>query len=241
LPLGATIAHGADGAGKPASPHAIARGMLRVGMLRIRQSAIAFSLTLLPAACGGGAADADADAGLTVDAGPTIDAGDTNPVVRIATAMGELVVELYPVQMPVTTANFLAYVDAGFYDGTLIHRVVENWVIQGGGYTTGLMEKPPNPPIPLEQSDLVSHVHGALSMARTNDPDSATSQWFIVDWPDEGNPPQPGQLDGNYAAFGVLIEGFDVLDAISKVPVESQAPLSDVPVDEIVVTSMMRL
>jgi cyclophilin family peptidyl-prolyl cis-trans isomerase len=207
---------------------------------------------LLVAACGGGGkevAPADARPGaptseLDASANASPDGASTDaspgPVVVISTTMGDLVVQLDPAHMPITTANFLGYVDAGFYDGTLIHRVVDDWVIQGGGYTSGLVAKPPGPPIPLETSPSVSHIHGAISMARTSDPDSATSQWFIVDWPTTGTPLQPAQLDGHYAAFGVLIEGFDVLEAITQVPTTSQGVLDDVPVTEITVTSARR-
>jgi cyclophilin family peptidyl-prolyl cis-trans isomerase len=190
---------------------------------------------LLLAACGsGGGASPDASAGQA-------DADDGNPVVVMATSMGDLVVELYPDQMPITTANFLRYIDDAWYDGTLIHRVVDDWVIQGGGYTSGLVPKTPYAPIALETSAQVSHVHGALSMARNPDvPDSATSQWFIVDWPDSGTPPQPAQLDGQFAAFGLLIEGFDVLAAITQVATTTSGALQDVPVTEIAVTSARR-
>ncbi|HTM22494.1 MAG TPA: peptidylprolyl isomerase [Kofleriaceae bacterium] len=186
------------------------------------------------AACGGGAGSVP-DAG-----GGAADAATGDTVVVLATTMGDLVVQLYPDQMPVTTANFLRYVDDGWYDGTLVHRVIDDWVIQGGGYTTGLQAKTPYAPIPLETSAAVSHVDGAISMARTADPDSATSQWFIVDWPETGTPPQPEQLDGQYAAFGVLIEGFDVLAAITQVATTTSGSLDDVPVTEIAVTSAAR-
>jgi cyclophilin family peptidyl-prolyl cis-trans isomerase len=191
-------------------------------------------LLLLVAACGSGA-------GSVIDAGPDVpDGSAAETVVVVETSMGDLVVELYPDEMPVTTTNFLSYVDEGWYDGTLIHRVVDDWVIQGGGYTAGLAAKTPHAPIALETSAQVSHVHGAISMARTSDPDSATSQWFIVDWPDSGTPPQPAQLDGQYAAFGVLIEGFDVLAAITQVATTTSGALDDVPVTEISINSAHR-
>jgi peptidyl-prolyl cis-trans isomerase A (cyclophilin A) len=161
------------------------------------------------------------------------------PEVVMATSLGDLVVRLEPVEMPITTANFLAYVDAGWYDGTLVHRVDPDWVIQGGGYTTGLVPKTAMDPIPLETSDQVPHVHGAISMARTSDPDSATSQWFIVDWTSAGTPPH-GQLDGEYAAFGNVIEGLDVLAAITAVSTGTVGELDDVPIEEITVTSVTR-
>ncbi len=163
----------------------------------------------------------------------------TKPEVVLATSLGDLVVRLEPVEMPITTANFLAYVDAGWFDGTLIHRVDPDWVIQGGGYTTGLAAKPAMAPIALETSDRVPHVHGAISMARTSDPDSATTQWFIVDWP-HTSPPVQAQLDGAYAAFGNVIEGLDVLAAITAVATGSAGGLDDVPLAEITVTSATR-
>lgn len=195
-----------------------------------RASLLAALLAAVPA-CGGGAADAP-------DA--RVDVSTDKPVVVIATSFGDLVVRLEDEVMPITTANFLGYVDDGWYDGTLIHRVVDDWVVQGGGYTTGLAEKTARDPIALETSPAVGHVHGAISMARTSDPDSATSQWFIVDWPASGTPPQPDQLDGSYAAFGVLIEGADVLAAITQVTTATSGSLDDVPVDEVVVTSAYR-
>lgn len=190
-------------------------------------------LCLMTAACGG---DPSADP----DAAPTADADGTAPVVVVSTSLGDLVVRLAHDEMPITTANFLSYVDEGWYDGTLIHRVEDDWVIQGGGYTSGLTAKTRRAPISLETSAQVSHVHGAISMARTSDPNSATTQWFIVDWPEDGTPPQPGQLDGEYAAFGVLIEGFDVLAAITQVSTGTVDTLQNVPDTEIVVTSAAR-
>lgn len=203
-----------------------------------------FAVALAVAGCGGDGG-AGADAAASGDA--TVTDGGAATIVDITTTMGTMTVQLYPQYMPVTTANFLSYVDSGFYDGTLVHRVVDDWVIQGGGWTSGLVPKPPNAPIPLETSPMVSHVHGAISMARDpTDEDSATSQWFIVDAPKTGPAPQPDQLDGNFAAFGVLIDGFDVLEQITQVATHtastmgSPSSLDDVPVTEIVVTSMSR-
>lgn len=190
----------------------------------------ALIVVLLLGACGG-------DGG--APAGPDADPGTPKPVVVLTTRFGDLVVQLEPVEMPRTTANFLAYVDAGWYDGTLIHRVVADWVIQGGGYTTGLAPKTPMAAIGLETSANVPHIHGAISMARTSDPNSATSQWFIVDWPHPTSGPQR-DLDGQYAAFGNVIEGLDVLAAITRESVHTVGNLQNVPLSEIVVTSAHR-
>jgi len=204
--------------------------------------AIILSIFLIPTACQGGSSDDDPiDATASVDSAVGADAPvSATPVVIMETTLGNLVVELYPEHMPNTVANFLGYVDTGWYDGTLVHRVIDDWVIQGGGFTTGLSAKTPGPAIALETSTAVSHVHGAISMARTSDPDSATTQWFICDWPDQGTAPQPAQLDGSYAAFGVLIEGFDVLAAITQVSTSSQGSHDDVPVTEVLLSSARR-
>lgn len=198
----------------------------------MRSSGWLLSLVVL-GACGGDPTAAGPDAA-TVDA-----TGEARPVVVLSTSKGDLVVRLEPGEMPITTANFLSYVDSGWYDGTLVHRVVADWVIQGGGFKTGLVPKATMPAIQLETSPNVPHVHGAISMARSNNPNSATSQWFIVDWPQGGDGPQR-QLDGDYAAFGNLIEGFDVLAAISAVPTHTAGGLEDVPVTEVVVTHAAR-
>lgn len=172
-------------------------------------------------------------------AGPDADPSTPKPIVVLTTRLGDLVVQLEPVEMPNTTSNFLSYVDGGWYDGTLIHRVDADWVIQGGGFTTGLMAKTPMAAIGLETSPRVPHVHGAISMARTMARDSATSQWFIVHWPHASDGPQR-QLDGDYAAFGNLIEGQGVLEAIAQAPTRTVGSLMNVPVTEIAVTSARR-
>jgi cyclophilin family peptidyl-prolyl cis-trans isomerase len=177
----------------------------------------------------GGAAGSPA-----VDAGP--ETGTTKPVVEFVTSMGMLAIALEPELMPITTENFLSYVDDGFFDGTIIHRVIPNFVIQGGGYEPGLLKKSTKPPIVLETHPELTHVYGAISMARTNVPDSATSQFFVVNAPAGAH-----GLDGDYAAFGSMLEGSEVLAAISGV--ETTTTLSgheDVPVEDVVVVSAKR-
>ncbi|GMV16286.1 MAG: peptidylprolyl isomerase [Myxococcales bacterium] len=176
-------------------------------------------------------------AGVATGGGGTGDAGGAGgkPVIEMDTSLGKMVFELEPTDMPVTTANFLSYVDSGFYDGTIIHRVLPDFVIQGGGYATGLVAKTANPPIKLETSPAVQHDYGVISMARTSDPDSADSQFFVVNAKAGSH-----SLDGSYAAFGRMLEGGAVLDAISGVPTQSQSGLEDVPVTEIVVKSVTR-
>jgi len=158
-----------------------------------------------------------------------------NPVIEMDTSMGKLSFELDPVNMPVTTANFLAYVDAGFFTNTIIHRVIPDFVIQGGGYSSGLVEKSTNPPINLETSPSIVHDYGVISMARTSDPNSATSQFFVVNAKSGAH-----SLDGQYAAFGHMLEGGTVLDAISAVPTQNTSGFQDVPVSDVVVKSVVR-
>jgi cyclophilin family peptidyl-prolyl cis-trans isomerase len=152
-------------------------------------------------------------------------------VVELETSLGTMAIELEPDKMPITTDNFLAYVDDGFYAGTIFHRVVPNFVIQGGGFESGMLQKSTSAPIPLETHPDLTHVYGAVSMARTTNPDSATSQFFIVNAA-SGAP----HLDGEYAAFGKLVEGSSVLDAISLV----RTTIYDVPLEDVFVLAARR-
>jgi cyclophilin family peptidyl-prolyl cis-trans isomerase len=169
------------------------------------------------------------------------DGSGTHPQVELDTSMGKMVFELDDVNMPITTANFLAYVDAGFYSGTIFHRVIPDFMIQGGGFTSGLVQKSTNPPIVLETSPLDTHVYGAISMARTTDPNSATSQFFVVNAKGGVTGPPPNGLDGDYAAFGHMVSGDAILDAISVVPTQSTNGFNDVPVTDVVINSATRL
>jgi cyclophilin family peptidyl-prolyl cis-trans isomerase len=143
------------------------------------------------------------------------------PIVVLETSMGVMVVQLDGVRAPITVENFVMYVGMGFYDGTIFHRVIDNFVIQGGGVLPGGALKPTLGTIPLEIHPELRHVDGAIAMARSNAPDTAESQFYITDgpWPD---------LDDDYAVFGVLIDGFPVRDAISAVPTVSDVPVTDV-------------
>jgi cyclophilin family peptidyl-prolyl cis-trans isomerase len=184
----------------------------------------------------GGSAGTTGSGGSGGVAGSTASGGSagssTHPIIVLETNMGSMTFELDEVNMPNTTANFLEYVDAGFYSDTIIHRVIPDFVIQGGGFSSGMVQKSTNPPIALETSDQDLHDYGALSMARTNDPNSATSQFFVVNSQTQGH-----QLDGSYAAFGHMTEGSAVLDAISQVATQSVGIYDDVPVTDVVVIS----
>lgn len=163
-------------------------------------------------------------------------AAAANPQVAIRTSMGEIVVELYPDKAPKTVENFLQYVRDDHYSGTIFHRVIGNFMIQGGGFTADLKQKPTRAPIPLESRNGLKNERGAVAMARTSVPDSATAQFFInvVDNPrlDYPNP------DGNgYAVFGRVIEGMDVVDAIRAVETTTSGGHQNVPVKPVLIKS----
>jgi peptidyl-prolyl cis-trans isomerase A (cyclophilin A) len=164
-------------------------------------------------------------------------AQNEKPVVVLETTMGEIVLELDGVKAPITTANFLKYVESGHYDGTVFHRVIPRFMIQGGGFTADLKEKDTLAPIKNESGNGLSNVRGTVAMARTNDPNSATAQFFI-------NHVDNKPLDtygGGYAVFGKVIKGMDVVDKIAAVKTTTkgtaQGPLEDVPVEAIVIKS----
>ncbi len=150
--------------------------------------------------------------------------------VKIETTKGDFIVGLYGTEVPVTTANFLQYVNAGFYSNLLFHRVVPEFCIQGGGFIAGMFEKkPPFPSIKLEISPNIKHGKYVLSMARTEDKNSATSQFFVCNGDDVS------ELDGEYAAFGIVLEGQSVIDEISAAKTKTVRVFDDVPEEKIVI------
>jgi len=150
--------------------------------------------------------------------------------VRLATTMGDIVVELEPEKAPKTVDNFLQYVKAGHYDGTIFHRVIENFMIQGGGMKPDLSEKATRAPIPLESRSGLSNQRGTVAMARTSNPNSATAQFFI-NLKDNAFLDQANARDGNgYAVFGKVVAGMEVVDKIKTVPVADMGGHQNVPV-----------
>jgi peptidyl-prolyl cis-trans isomerase A (cyclophilin A) len=151
--------------------------------------------------------------------------------VRLATTAGDIVVELDPAKAPKSVANFLQYVKAGHYDGTIFHRVISNFMIQGGGMTADMKEKETRAPIPLESRNGLLNQRGTVAMARTPDPNSATAQFFI-NVKDNDFLNQAQAKDGNgYAVFGKVVQGMDVVDKIKDTPTGP----GDVPVQPIVI------
>jgi len=151
--------------------------------------------------------------------------------VKLVTSMGDIVIELDPAKAPKSVDNFLQYVKSGHYDGTVFHRVIDNFMIQGGGMTSDLKQKPTRPPIPIESKNGLNNVRGSVAMARTSDPNSATAQFFISvkdnAFLDAANSP-----DGNgYAVFGKVVSGMDVVDKIRAVPTgPGDVPLTPVTI-----------
>ena len=149
--------------------------------------------------------------------------------VKLDTSLGAIVLELDRDKAPKTVDNFVQYVKAGHYDGTIFHRVIADFMVQGGGMKPDMSEKPTRPPIPLESRNGLSNVRGSVAMARTMVPDSATAQFFINV---KDNPflDQANSRDGNgYAVFGKVVAGMDVVDKIRSVPVADKAGHQNVP------------
>jgi len=155
--------------------------------------------------------------------------------VRLATSEGDIVLELDAAKAPKTVDNFLTYVKAGHYDGTIFHRVIPSFMVQGGGMKPDMSEKKTLSPIPLESRNGLSNVRGSVAMARTMDPNSATAQFFI-NVVDNAFLDQPNARDGNgYAVFGKVVGGMDVVDKIRGVPTQSAGPHQNVPVKPVLI------
>ncbi len=165
--------------------------------------------------------------------------GADNPMVVIETSMGNITVELYPDRAPKSVENFLSYVKDGFYEGTVFHRVIRGFMIQGGGLTADLARKPTRVPVENEASNGLKNQRGTVAMARTAEVNSATSQFFI-------NTSNNGALDHKgmgandygYCVFGKVMEGMDVVDKIEKVETGTKSGYRDVPVEAVVIQSV---
>jgi cyclophilin family peptidyl-prolyl cis-trans isomerase len=160
-----------------------------------------------------------------------------NPTVLISTSLGDITVELYQDRAPVSVQNFLQYVNEGFYPGTVFHRVIPGFMIQGGGFTTEMVEKPTHPPIRNEATNGLSHVRGTLAMARTEALRSATAQFFInisdnrIKLDHHGYSPE----DFGYAVFGRVLTGLEVCDRIAAVKTQRNGPHENIPLDPVVI------
>jgi peptidyl-prolyl cis-trans isomerase A (cyclophilin A) len=176
---------------------------------------------------------------------PTQKPTETRPAeklafVLMATSLGDIVLELNREKAPITTKNFLAYTDREFYDGTIFHRVISHFMIQGGGLEPGLIKKQTGPPIINESGNGLTNTRGTIAMARTRSPNSATSQFFInvVDNPNL-DPPSPGAA--GYAVFGRVVAGMDVVEAIRYVETGLNKGRRDVPIETVLIKEVRRL
>jgi cyclophilin family peptidyl-prolyl cis-trans isomerase len=157
------------------------------------------------------------------------------PVVIMETSLGTIKIELNDQKAPVSTANFLSYVDDKFYDGTIFHRVIDGFMIQGGGFASGLRQKTTKPSIKNESGNGLSNVRGSVAMARTNDLNSATSQFYINVADNSRSLDAP-----KYCVFAKVTEGMDVVDKIKAVETASRGNHDDVPVTDVVINSVRR-
>ena len=165
-----------------------------------------------------------------------------NPRVALVTSKGRIVIELFPQKAPATVKNFLSYVDAGFYDGTVFHRVIPKFMIQGGGLTADMKKKPTEKPVSNEADNNLKNTRGSVAMARTGDPHSATSQFFINNADNDFlNYREKTPQGWGYAVFGRVIEGMTVVDAISGVKTGNSGMFRDVPVETVVIEKVQRV
>ena len=179
-----------------------------------------------------------------------VSAADKNPVVVMETSKGTIKIELFPEKAPATVKNFLAYVDDKFFDDVVFHRVIKDFMIQGGGFDKGLKEKGTKDPIKNEASNGLSNERGTIAMARTDDPDSATAQFFI-NHKDNTNKLDPGKFSKEgYCVFGKVIEGMDVVDKIAEVKTGKKtfqvksgqkAEFKDVPEEDVIIKSVRKV
>jgi len=157
-------------------------------------------------------------------------------MIRMQTNHGAIVIELDAQKAPKTVANFLAYANAGFYDGTIFHRVIDGFMIQGGGFSPGMKQKPTQAPVENEAVNGLRNDRGTLAMARTNDPHSATAQFFInLKDNDFLNFTSPTPRGWGYCVFGRVVEGMDVVDKIKGVTTGSRGGHQDVPENDVVI------
>ena len=205
--------------------------MLQFSRSRTVRSLLPFALALLVPICAW--AQDTAEATKPAEAAPAVPAA--NPKALIKTNMGDITIELYADKAPKSVENFLQYAKDGFYNGTIFHRVIDNFMIQGGGFTADMQQKGTRAPIKNEASNGLKNEAFTLAMARTNDPNSATSQFFI-NVKDNPNLDASNSRDGNgYAVFGKVVAGLDVVDKIRAVRTTNKGPYGDVPETPVII------
>lgn len=179
-------------------------------------------------------------AGILFTVSLSSNAQEPNPRILITTSMGAFTLELDPARAPETVANFLKYVDDKHYDGTIFHRVIRNFMIQGGGMLPSMEEKSTRAPIRNEAKNGLKNVRGSIAMARTGAPHSASAQFFI-NTVDNAFLDYPGQDGWGYCVFGKVVAGMDVVDKIRNVATRSSGAYQDVPATPVIIQSAQRL
>lgn len=171
---------------------------------------------------------------------PTESVAQTNPVAVMETSLGDITIELFQDRAPISVENFLAYANAGFYEGTVFHRVIQQFMIQGGGMTADLTQKTNRDPIKNEATNGISNARGTIAMARTNVVDSATSQFFIntVDNARSLDNSGTDARSYGYAVFGKVTAGMDVVDKIAAVATQVQGSHQNVPREPVVINAV---
>lgn len=165
----------------------------------------------------------------------------SNPMILMETSSGDVLIELFADKAPATVENFLSYVDEGFYKNTVFHRVIKDFMIQGGGYTVRMEEKPTREPVRNEASNGLKNLRGTLAMARTAEPHSAAAQFFINTVDNEDLDFTAETTEGfGYCVFGQVVEGMDTVDKIQKLKTKPQGIHTDAPVDMVVITNLSR-
>jgi len=200
-----------------------------------------FGFFILAAFASGGSAQPPAPESSLPDDPAESDTPSAKPMVTLRTSMGDITLELDPEKAPLTVANFLQYVDDGHYNGTIFHRVIDGFMIQGGGFTTDFAQKPTREPVKNEAANGLKNRRGTVAMARTAVVDSATAQFFIsvVDntFLDHTSPDPRGF---GYCVFGQVVEGMDVVDKIKAVETANQGMYQNVPVEPVVIEEAVR-
>lgn len=160
-------------------------------------------------------------------------------MIKLTTSKGEITIEMYPDEAPATVQNFLSYVESGFFEGLIFHRVIEGFMIQGGGFTPDMQQKESGDPIQNEADNGLKNETGTLAMARTGDPHSATAQFFInLENNDFLNHTGKNPQGWGYAVFGKVTEGLDVVNQIGSVTTDRAGSYSDVPVEPVIIENV---
>jgi len=177
--------------------------------------------------------------GLTAFFAATLSAAPANPKVLMKTSKGDITIELFQDKAPLSVKNFLAYVDAKHYDNLIFHRVIKDFMIQGGGYDVEFHQKATRPPIKNEAANGLKNKRGTLAMARTNEIDSATCQFFI-NTVDNANLDHTAESFG-YAVFGAVVAGMETVDAIASTPTMTKRGMRDAPREDVIIISVTRV